>query len=324
MIRIWTCCLICLSLLIPDGELRGEGKIRVLLIDGQNNHNWVETSESLRGALERAGLFQVATATSPPQEAEPGAWRRWWPDFRAFDVVVSNYNGQPWPRAVQGGVGGVRPLRRGLGDRPRRQQRLYRMDRVQPDDRLGMAGPGLRRRHRPRRRQRAAPAYRRRFRHRRRTRAAAFLPGPDPETGASHHEGNSGPLDACHRRAVPRPAGTRLGHDGSGFRLFRPEAIRVRPARAPGLGDPLRPGPGRHQPEGHHWPGQEHRNSLHCVGFQTIFTRSVEWLAKDRVTLPVPDRFPTTTEVVMVDLTPAPGPEVPGGAPVALQPENGE
>ncbi len=101
MIQTWTCCLILLTFLFPGGELRGEEKIRVLLLDGQNNHNWVETSESLRGALERAGLFQVVTATSPPKEAEPGAWRRWWPDFRAFDVVVSNYNGQPWPRAVQ-------------------------------------------------------------------------------------------------------------------------------------------------------------------------------------------------------------------------------
>ena len=44
---------------------------------------------------------RVVTSTSPPKESEPGVWRRWWPDFRAFDVVVSNYNGQSWPRGVQ-------------------------------------------------------------------------------------------------------------------------------------------------------------------------------------------------------------------------------
>ncbi|MEM6917003.1 MAG: hypothetical protein AAF491_10605, partial [Verrucomicrobiota bacterium] len=40
-------------------------KIRVLLVDGQNNHNWVETSPVLVALMEQSGRFEVTVATSP-------------------------------------------------------------------------------------------------------------------------------------------------------------------------------------------------------------------------------------------------------------------
>ena len=46
---------------------------------------------------------------------------------------------------------------------------------------------------------------------------------------------------------------------------------------------------------GHVWPsagGPEGRNSLHCVGFQTVLARSCEWASGNRVTLDVPANFP--------------------------------
>ncbi|MEM7602655.1 MAG: ThuA domain-containing protein, partial [Verrucomicrobiota bacterium] len=112
-----------------------EKKISVLLIDGQNNHNWVETSPVLVALMEQSGRFDVTVSTSPegqpraprkPKEKTPEsdkafkeaiqawqkkvaevkaaavpAWEAWRPDFAAFDVVVSNYNGELWPEPIQ-------------------------------------------------------------------------------------------------------------------------------------------------------------------------------------------------------------------------------
>ena len=108
---------------------------------------------------------------------------------------------------------------------------------------------------------------------------------------------------------------------------------------ASAFSDPRQAGSGQHEPlvwvipygkgrvvtnlMGHHWPGQEHRNSLHCVGFQTIFTRSVEWLASNRVTLPCPI---VSHDDGGCDGGPDAGARArsAGGAPSALQPADGE
>ena len=110
-------------------------KISVLLIDGQNNHNWVETSPVLIALMEQSGRFEVTVSTSPagapkpprkPQEKTPESdqafkeaiqaweaaaakaketavaeWEQWRPDFASYDVVVSKYNGDLWPEPVQ-------------------------------------------------------------------------------------------------------------------------------------------------------------------------------------------------------------------------------
>ena len=47
--------------------------IKVLLIDGQNNHNWVETSPVIKEILEKTGRFEVVISTCPPKLPEkPG------------------------------------------------------------------------------------------------------------------------------------------------------------------------------------------------------------------------------------------------------------
>ena len=44
---------------------------------------------------------------------------------------------------------------------------------------------------------------------------------------------------------------------------------------------------------GHQWRDQADADALRCVGFRTVFARSVEWAARRRVSLPVPADFPT-------------------------------
>jgi type 1 glutamine amidotransferase len=72
-------------------------KLKALIIDGQNNHHWQETTPALQKILEDSGLFVVTVATAPPGP-DMSAFQ---PDFAAFNVVVSNYNGLPWPDATK-------------------------------------------------------------------------------------------------------------------------------------------------------------------------------------------------------------------------------
>lgn len=76
-----------------------DGKIRVLLVDGQNNHNWRATSPILKAILEAPGKFTVDVTSNLKKDDKPGSIEPtvpFPPDLSKYDVVVSNYNGQPW------------------------------------------------------------------------------------------------------------------------------------------------------------------------------------------------------------------------------------
>lgn len=66
--------------------------LKVLLLDGQNNHNWRATTPALRAALEQSGRFTVTVATTPPTSADAAAWAKFHPHFRDYAAVVSNFN----------------------------------------------------------------------------------------------------------------------------------------------------------------------------------------------------------------------------------------
>lgn len=72
-------------------------KLRVLLIDGQNNHDWKSTTPVLKEILLDSGRFTVEVLTSPPRRSPKEAWAKFRPDFTRYDVVFSNYNGESWP-----------------------------------------------------------------------------------------------------------------------------------------------------------------------------------------------------------------------------------
>ncbi len=87
--------LLCAVLLLPAVVRADDAKpkLRALIVDGQNNHNWQATTPILKHILESSGLFSVDVATSPPKGEELTGFR---PKFADYDVVVSNYNGQLW------------------------------------------------------------------------------------------------------------------------------------------------------------------------------------------------------------------------------------
>ena len=76
-------------------------KAGVLLVSGQNNHDWERATPMLKKILEEGGLFDVTVSLTPPKGASPTDWGRWQPDFKAYNVVVSNYNGEMWLEAVR-------------------------------------------------------------------------------------------------------------------------------------------------------------------------------------------------------------------------------
>jgi len=71
---------------------------KALIFDGQNGHDWKSTTPVLKKLLEETGLFTVDVATSPPKGQDMSGFK---PDFAAYDVVVSNYQGDPWPEETQ-------------------------------------------------------------------------------------------------------------------------------------------------------------------------------------------------------------------------------
>ena len=75
--------------------------IKVLIIDGQNNHKWDITTPVLKNALESAGAFEVSVSTAPPKKSAPEAWAAWSPKFSDYAAVISNYNGDDWPQTVR-------------------------------------------------------------------------------------------------------------------------------------------------------------------------------------------------------------------------------
>jgi uncharacterized protein len=73
-------------------------KIRVLIIDGQNNHEWQKTTPLLVKALKESDRFVADVATAPAAGEDMSGFR---PKFENYDVVMSNYNGDRWPKETE-------------------------------------------------------------------------------------------------------------------------------------------------------------------------------------------------------------------------------
>jgi type 1 glutamine amidotransferase len=94
----------------PTAGAASSKPLRVLIVDGRNNHAWRATTPVLRAILTRAGC-SVEVATAPEGEAGLASFR---PSFAQYQVVLSNYNGPTWSaetrrdlEAFVGGGGGL-------------------------------------------------------------------------------------------------------------------------------------------------------------------------------------------------------------------------
>ncbi len=73
---------------VPDKFFFDEGKVRVLILTGRNNHDWRVTNPFLREVLQGTGRFDVRVTEEPSGlTAET---------LRPYDVLISNYCGPRW------------------------------------------------------------------------------------------------------------------------------------------------------------------------------------------------------------------------------------
>jgi type 1 glutamine amidotransferase len=83
-----------LILLMTASVLNAKGPIKVLIVTGQNNHNWRVSNVILQKYLNESGLFAADVAVSPKQGEDMSTFC---PNFAAYKAVVLDYNGDTWP-----------------------------------------------------------------------------------------------------------------------------------------------------------------------------------------------------------------------------------
>src|SRR5262249_49535443 len=93
-----------LALAVPvtrgDDTEPAKKELKVILIDGQNNHAWRETTPLLKKHLEGCKRFTVDVSSFLKKGDKPGTVKTvdFPPDLSKYDVLLSNYNGAPWPK----------------------------------------------------------------------------------------------------------------------------------------------------------------------------------------------------------------------------------
>lgn len=81
---------------VPDRFFFEEGKIRVLILTGRNNHDWRSTTPYLRHTLELTGKFDVRVTEEPAGLTEE--------TLKPYDVLVANYCGPRWSAQAEKAV----------------------------------------------------------------------------------------------------------------------------------------------------------------------------------------------------------------------------
>ncbi len=269
---------------------KAEHKVRVVIIDGQNNHNWKATTPWMKKILEDSGRFTVYVATFPKAgttaPAGPGLVA-FPPRLEDFDVVLSNYNGAPWPESFQKALeealkndkiglsivhaannsfpGWVEYNRMiGLGWRNNKFGDRLIVDDSGKEVRVPKGtGPGAG--HGP---QHAFQITIRDPNHP----ITKGMPHQWMHAQDELYQGLRGPIENVHLLAT---------------------AYADKAKRGTGEHEPMiltiAYGKGRvfHTPMGHDLP------ALRCVGFITTLQRGTEWAATGKVTIPIPANFPT-------------------------------
>jgi hypothetical protein len=81
-------------------QRKRSGRLKILIIDGINNHTWQIATAAIGEILTDTGTFVVDVSTTPPESADGAAWEAWHPDFNHYDAVVINFNSGHDAKAV--------------------------------------------------------------------------------------------------------------------------------------------------------------------------------------------------------------------------------
>jgi type 1 glutamine amidotransferase len=279
------------SILLFGGTLLvAVAPMKALIVDGQNNHDWKTSTPALKQILEETGLFTVDVATSPAAKGDMSTFK---PDFAAYRVIVSNYNGEAWPKETRDAF--EKFVREGGGF-----VSVHAADNSFPDwpaynEMIGVGGWGNRN-------EKSGPYLR--------LREGKWVPDTTPGTGGSHgaqHAFVMHTREPAHPIMRGLPAEWLHSKDELYDRLRGParnvtvlaSAHATRETRGSGEHEPLLMtisfGQGRvfHTALGHAM------EAIRCVGFATTLQRGTEWAATGAVTQKVPTNFPTADKVSM-------------------------
>ncbi len=261
---------------------------KLLIIDGQNNHDWKATTPILKKLLEETGKFKVDVATTPAKGADMSGFK---PDFTGYAVVLSNYNGEAWPAATQQAF--EKFVRNGGGfvsyhaaDNSFPEWRAY-------NEMIALGGWGNRT-------EKAGPYMR--------YREGKFIRDDSPGVGG--HHGKQHPYqviirDPKHPITKGLPERWMHAQDELYDRLRGPaENLKI---LATAYSDPATSGTGEHEPmllttsygKGRvfHTTLGHGPEAIKCAGFIVTLQRGAQWAATGKVTQPVPKDFPTADKV---------------------------
>ena len=268
--------------------------IRVLIVDGFNNHDWKLTTKQVRSFIEPTGLFEVSVSTAPATNEAKG-WDEWRPEFSKYDVVIQNCNniksGTVWPDEVKadfekfvsdgGGVlmwhsannsfAGWDEYSKMLGIGYRKKDQGWAI-RVGDDGSLMRIPPGE-----------GANTG-----HGKRVDTLVKLRGDHPI-----HEGFPREWMTEDTEVYFFPRGPAEDMEVLSYG-YDPKTKMNWP-----LEWVVNYGKGRVYSSsfGHSWKGEESPDRMRDVGMRTVAIRALQWLAKRDADFPIPDNFPTAEKV---------------------------
>jgi type 1 glutamine amidotransferase len=280
--------LILVYVLALSGFAAEAASMKVLIIDGQNNHDWKTTTPLFKQILEETGLFTVDVATSPPAK---GDMKTFHPNFSAYRVIVSNYNGEPWSKETEEAL--VAYVRGGGGF-----VSVHAADNAFPqwkeyNEMIGLGGWGDRN-------EKSGPYLR--------LRDGKWTQDSTPGRGGSHGDQHAFVMDTrepTHPIMAGLPAQWMHAKDELYDRLRGPaEELTV---LASAMATKEKHGSGEHEPlllvrsygsgRVFHTALGHALDAIRCVGFATTLQRGTEWAATGKVTQKVPANFPTADKV---------------------------
>jgi len=272
-----------------------EDPINVLIIGGQNNHDWSKSTPHFEKILDAAEGIESTVNNAPVKDSPQSDWDVWRPDFSQYDCVLLDYNGDMWPEEVKtsfidyvqggGSVIVIHAANNSFGGW------------TEFEEMVGLLWRGTN------------------FGYSLYIDDDGNLVREEPNEGRGM--GHGGQYDwIMTTRDLEHPI-----TEGMPVNWFHVKDELYHGQRGPAkdinilitaYSDPAegRNGTGKHEPMVWWVPYGEgvcltnlmgHVGSLDpldCVGFKTVLIRSVEWLAKGECATPIPDNFPTNEVVV--------------------------